>query len=165
MAKIGHLIFVQEDILRSPSGLYYFAYVFLIYCTLTMSQKASSFHTNSLADYINLCMPNSCFNVLKTAVNLELCKIGRWLRANKFSFNYSKTSFMLLNSQKNNPTSFKIIISNHSICLEDNLKYLGVFLDINLSWKLHVAYKWRKLNHQVLVEFYPHLNILQCSLY
>ena len=45
---------------------------------------------------------------------------------------------MLLNSQKHNPTSFEVVINNHSISPEDNLKYLGVLLDNKLSWKFHV---------------------------
>jgi len=45
---------------------------------------------------------------------------------------------MLLNSQKHNPTSFKVIINNYSISPEDNLKYLGVLLENKLSWKPHV---------------------------
>jgi len=45
---------------------------------------------------------------------------------------------MLLNSQKHNPTSFKVIVNNNSISPEDKLKYLGVLLDNKLSWKPHV---------------------------
>jgi len=79
------------------------------------------------------------WNKSNRASSLELCKIDHWLRANKLSFNYNdKTNFMLLNSQKHNPTSFKVIINNHSISPEDNLKYLGVLLDNKLSWKSHV---------------------------
>ena len=100
--------------------------------------KASSFHTTLFADDINLHMSNSSFNVIQTTVNLELCKIHNWLRANKLSLNYNKTSFMLLNSQKRNPTSFNVVINNHSISPEDKLKYLGVLLDNKLSWKPHV---------------------------
>jgi len=59
-------------------------------------------------------------------------------RCDKLSLNYNKTNFMLLNSQKHNPTSFKVIINNHSISPEDKLKYLGVLLDNKLSWKPHV---------------------------
>jgi len=44
---------------------------------------------------------------------------------------------MLLNSQKHNRTSFKVIISTHNISPKDNLKYLGA-LDNKLSWKPHV---------------------------
>jgi len=45
---------------------------------------------------------------------------------------------MLLTSRKHNPASFKVIIKNHNISPEDNLKYLGVLLDNKLSWKPHV---------------------------
>jgi len=57
---------------------------------------------------------------------------------NKTKLNYNKTNFMLLNSQKHNPTSFKVILNNHSISPEDKLKCLGVLLDNKLSWKPHV---------------------------
>jgi len=75
---------------------------------------------------ILISMSNSSFNVLQTTVNLELRKIDHWLRANKLSLNYNKTNFLLLNSRKHNSASFKVIINNHSISPEDNLKYLGV---------------------------------------
>ena len=115
-----------------PQGSVISPLLFLIYT------KASFFHTTLFADDINLRMSNSCFNVVQTTVNLELRKIDHWLRANKLSLNYNKTIFMVLNSQKHNPTSFKVIINNHSISPEDKLKYLGVLLDNKLSWKPHV---------------------------
>jgi len=61
-----------------------------------------------------------------------------WLRANKLSLNYNKTNFMRLTSRKHNPASFKVIVNNHNISPEDNLKYLGVLLDNKLSCKPHV---------------------------
>jgi len=100
--------------------------------------KASSFHTTLFADDINLHIANSCFNVLQTTVNRDLCKIDHWLRANKLSLNYNKTNVMLLTSRKHNPASFEVIINKHNISPEDNLKYLGVLLDNELSWKPHV---------------------------
>jgi len=67
--------------------------------------------------------------VLQTTANLELCEVDHWLRANNLSLNYNKTNFMLLPSRKHKPASFKVIINNHNISPEDNLKYLGVLLD------------------------------------
>ena len=110
--------------------------LFLIY--INDIAKASFFHTTLFADDINLHMSNSCFNVLQTTVNPELCKIDHWLRANKLSLNYNKTNFILLTSRKHNPASFKVTIINHTISPHDNLKYLGVLLDNKLSWKPHV---------------------------
>ena len=83
--------------------------LFLIY--INDITKASSFHTTLFADDINLHMSNSSFNILQTTVNLELCKIDHWLRANKLSLNYNKTNFMLLTSRKHNHASFKVIIN------------------------------------------------------
>jgi len=39
-------------------------------------------------------IPNTLIKLI--TVNLELCKIDHWLRANKLSLNYNKTNFMLL---------------------------------------------------------------------
>ena len=119
-----------------PQGSVISPLLFLIY--INDIAKASSFHTTLFADDINLHMSNSCFNILQTTINLELCKINHWLRTNKLSLNYNKTNFMLLTSRKHNPASFKIIMNNHNISPEDNLKYLGVLLDNKLSWKPHV---------------------------
>jgi len=99
-----------------PQGGVISPLLFLIY--INDIAKASLFHTTLFADDINLHVSNSCFNVLQTTVNLEMCKIDNWLRANKLSLNYNKTNFTLLNSQKHNPTSFKVIINNHSISPE-----------------------------------------------
>ena len=90
--------------------------LFLIY--INDITKASSFHTTLFADDINLHLSNSCSNVLQTTVNLELCNIDHWLRANKLSLNYNKTNFMLLISRKHNPASFKVTINNPTISLK-----------------------------------------------
>jgi len=74
----------------------------------------------------------------KQLLTLICVKLTTGWEPTSFLFNYNKTNFMLLSSQKHNPTSFKVIINNYSISPEDKLKYLGVLLDNKLSWKPHV---------------------------
>jgi len=50
--------------------------------------KASSFDTTFLLMILNLHMSNSCFNVLQTTVNLELCYV-------KLTTGWEPTSFLL----------------------------------------------------------------------
>ena len=134
--KIGAFKFSYKRISCGvPQGSVISPLLFLIY--IKNITKASSFHTTLFADDINLHMSNSCFNVLQTTANLELCKVDHLLRANNLSLNYNKTNFMLLTSRKHNPASFKVAI-NHNTSPEDNLKYLGILLDNTLSWKPHV---------------------------
>ena len=59
-----------------PQGSVISPLLFLIY--INDITKASSFHTTPFADDVNLHMSNSCFNVLQTTANLELCKINHW---------------------------------------------------------------------------------------
>jgi len=134
---------VPQDSVLSPL-------LFLIY--INDITKASSFHTTSFADDIDLHMSNSCSNVLQTTVNLELCKIDRWLRANKLSLNSNKTNFMLLTSRKHNPASIEVTTNNHSISPENNLKYLGE-PKIPRCQAGNLMYKKQKHSYQELVEF------------
>jgi len=103
------------------------------------------------ADDINLHMSNSCFNVHQNTVKLELCKSDDWFRTNKHSLNDNNTNLILLNSQKRNPTSFRVLINNHSISPKDDLKYPSVFLDNKLSWKPHVKKVKKKLSRACAV--------------
>jgi len=108
-------------------------------------------------------MSNSCFNVLQTNVNLELCKIDHWLRVKNLSLNYNQTNFVLLNSQIHNPTSFKVILNN--ISPKDNLKYLRGLLDNKLTWKPHVQKVKTQLSRACGVLSKLTVNIIQHNLY
>ena len=75
-------------------------------------------------------------------MNTELKKAKAWFKANKLSLKTSKTKFYLLHSLKK---TIEIPENRPLFMINDNAKkpakvtkFLGVFLDQSISWKLHI---------------------------
>ena len=78
---------------------------------------------------------------------MELINVYDRLPSNKLSLNVKKTNFVIFHpSQKrlNYKLNLKIYDNNrtHFISLEskDYVKYLGVLIDSNLTWKHHISH-------------------------
>ena len=67
-----------------------------------------------------------------------------WFQLNKLSLNVSKTKFMIFNrkikKKENNSETSSICINNTPIQKVSSIKFLGVFIDCDLSWKDHINY-------------------------
>ena len=87
-------------------------------------------------------LSDSNINSLINRVNNELNIIDLWLRKNKLSLNYSKTSFIIFNKQPNKTCDyeFKLKINNNLIKRVNSIKYLGILIGSKLSWSKHVDY-------------------------
>ena len=99
------------------------------------------------ADDTNILYANKSLKSLEQVVNQELCKLYIWLTANKLTLNIKKTNFVIFYPiQKRLTYQPKIIIfdneQNKNVALEHKefVKYLGILMDCNLSWKHHVDY-------------------------
>ena len=71
---------------------------------------------------------------LQNGVNSELQKVDEWMRYNKLSLNYSKTKYMLLNSNLSQSCNISVKINDNKIKHTTCTKYLGVYIDQHLSW-------------------------------
>ena len=82
---------------------------------------------------------------METVVNTELCKLYDWLTFNKLTLKISKSNFVIFHPKQNSPNY------EPKICLFDNekieyatleskeyIKYLGILIDNNLTWKHHI---------------------------
>ena len=82
---------------------------------------------------------------LELCVNQELNKVYDWLTANKLTLNIKKSNFVIFcPAQRKLSYQPKIVIfdnkQNKAVALEhkDYLKYLGILIYKNLSWKHHI---------------------------
>ena len=97
-------------------------------------------------------------------VNDELQKINEWFISNKLSLNVKKTKYSFFHkpSKKDDiPLVLpKLNINNSEIARTESIKFLGVLLDENLSWKTHIKYIENKIskNIGILFKARPFLN-------
>ena len=70
----------------------------------------------------------------------ELAGLSCWFKANKLSLNLDKTSYMLFSGKGNRVpvANFSLHIDNTIIKRVKNCTYLGVYLNENISWSIHI---------------------------
>ena len=72
--------------------------------------------------------------VLRQHINTELKNLNRWLRSDKLSLNIEKSSYVIFHpSQKKISDDFNLVIDDICLKKKRSIKYLGVFIDSNLS--------------------------------
>ena len=105
------------------------------------------------AGHTNFFFEHSNINTLFKTVNGELIKINEWFSANKLSLNAGKTKFLLFHKSGKKysiPSHLPTLnISNHDIERVNTIKFLGVLLDDNLSWKEHIKYLENKIAENI----------------
>ena len=83
-------------------------------------------------------------------MNRELKKVRKWLDANRLSLNIDKTNFVVFHSPQIKLVEPVIIrFGKKKIKRESCVKFLGIMLDANLSWKYHIAELSKKLSRSI----------------
>ena len=114
-------------------------------------------------DDTNLFLSNKDINKLFNDMNFELQKMSIWFKVNKLSQNLTKTKWTLFHSQKKKRLIANDIpilyIDNFEIIMEIVTKFLGIYLDENLTWKCHIEYVCNKVSKSTGI-MYKSRNIL-----
>ena len=132
-----------------PQGSVLGPLLFLLYIN-DFSSSAEGIEFHLFADDSNLFYSHRNLHSLEEKLNHELNNINEWLRANKLSLNVEKSNFVIFH-----PHQRKVLIPvNLKICnkfLEEKkcFKYLGVFIDYNLTWKYHIRELEKKISRNI----------------
>ena len=102
--------------------------------------------TNHFADDTCLMFSSNNLNSLEKVVNNELKLLVEWLECNKLSLNVSKTEMLVFNLHKCPNHSLTIKLNDHKLQPTDHVKYLGIFIDSNLSFDFHISHICKKLS-------------------
>ena len=101
--------------------------------------------SNLFADDTNILYADKNVKALETTINIELQKLYIWLTANKLTLKTKKSNFIVFHPYQ------RQLAYQPKICMFDNeqnkyvdleskvyIKYLGVLINKNLSWKHHI---------------------------
>lgn len=122
-----------------PQGSVLGPLLFLIYINdLFHAIKFGEVH--HFADDTNLLHVNKNLKHLQKACQSDIKRLCYWLNANKISMNTSKTEYIIFKPRRKSTHNFnfKLKINGKRINSSVMIKYLGISLDSDLSWRSHI---------------------------
>ena len=146
--QIGPKNISKKEVVLSgvPQGSVLGPLLFLIYIN-DISNSSDKLKFYLFADDTNLLYADKNLKSLESTVNAEIFRVYNWLIANKLSLNIKKSNFVIFRPRQktsNHQVNLKVFDhhNNSFISLEckNYVKYLGVLIDENLSWKYHIAH-------------------------
>ena len=132
-----------------PQGSVLGPLLFLIYINdlPSISNKLEFF---LFADDTNIYYESNDLTNLEKTINKELKKLYQWLCSNRLALNIDKTNFVLFHSlHKTIDKPVTITINKKAISQANYVKYLGVLIDSNLSWKFHINELCKKISKTI----------------
>ena len=91
------------------------------------------------ADDTNAFYSDKCLKSLMHVMQKEMNEVTKWLNANKLSINTKKTKYVIFKSKnKKCDTDISIQLNNNIIHQATAVKFLGVIIDQELTWKNHI---------------------------
>ena len=142
----------QTMVCGIPQGSSLGPLLFLIYIN-DISNCSDKVSIRIFADDTNIFASSKSIKDLEILINEE--KVKKWCDLNKLSINIKKTNYMIVKSSNKKITeNININITNKDgtiYCLErkDHIKYLGMLIDEELSWKYHIAYICSRLARNI----------------
>ena len=128
-----------------PQGFVLGPLLFFIYVNdIAKSSQILSFIL--FADDTNLFFSRKDLETLYKTMNQELKQVSLWSNANKLSLNVNKTQFMIFKTTKRK-LSYKanVIINDQPINQVNYTKFLGLYIDEELTWKYHINHVTMKV--------------------
>jgi len=135
-----------------PQGSVLGPLLFLIYVN-DIAHVLPENNTRLFADDTNIFITGDNIITLKQRSQFALQSLYKWFCDNQLSLNISKTCFTLF-SKKLSTSDLKISLNNVNVPCVDHTKYLGVYLDKDLSFKKHTEYVKGKLTKMTGLFYY-----------
>ena len=126
--------------------------LFLIYVN-NLHKASNKLMEVMFADDTNLFLSNKNLNILFASMNNKLKKVTTWFKSNKLSLNADKTKWSIFHAPSKKRFLPKelphLFIDNIHITRETVTKFLGVYIDENITWKYHIDIICSKISKSI----------------
>ena len=122
-----------------PQGSMLGPLLFLLYINYLSSVSEGCFSV-LFADDTNMFIAGRNVNEMCNQMNADLFRVQEWLHCNKLSLNVLKTHYMIFTPRNKIVGDISIINDSTKISRVYVTKFLGVQIESQLSWKMHINY-------------------------
>jgi hypothetical protein len=161
--KIGQYISDKQKVrFGVPQGTILGPILFIIYVNDLFQLKCRG-NIIAYADDTAIFYEHNSWEELLNFATKDLILIFKWFRSNILTLNVEKTKCILFGCYNDSTPTFNNIIMHTEKCTDkknctctkinvvENIKYLGVYIDKCLNWKIHTQYVTNKLRFTVFI--------------
>ena len=148
--------------MRCPPRLYFRSFVIYIIYDLPYASKLTQplLFDDDTSIFYSLSDPD----YLESVLNDEVWNLDIWMKCNKLSVNFKKTSYIIFKlRQKKLGKSFFLSFGNQTWKQVNGTKFLGVYIDDHFARKPHISFVDIHICDQLKKNFLIYKNVL-CEL-
>lgn len=148
-----------------PQGSILGPLLFLIYIN-DMFNASNLLSPIMFADDTTLLLSHSNFHSLIKEANVGLAAYASWFNLNKLSLNIKKSNFIIFSGRKKYFEEVsKIFINSIEMPKVSSTRFLGVYVDENLNWRVQIDSIYKKINKSIgIIRRISHLVNTSCLL-
>ena len=129
----------------TPQGSCLGPLVFLIFCN-DLQLHLEHMMCFQFADDTTLLYGHRNRHYMRYCIESDLENLQDWFNANKLTLNLKKTVYMLFRAKKDDDFAFDLKLNGVMIPRVTSTKFLGTWIDDQLSWKEHLSKLCTRLN-------------------
>jgi len=133
-----------------PQGLILGPLFFIVYINDLPKTMAGLANPVTFADNTSMIISKSDPKEFTNTINRNIINLNEWFKSNSLSLNIDRTYFLQFHTKTNQKYDFQTYNENTQITEAQNIKFLGIIIDSNLSWKQHIDDIIPKLNNVCL---------------